>query len=362
MPNARVSGPLDPLPIVLVGCGQVGSALAFRLWERPEFRLVAIVGSHRIELRPRGIPRADALPPGRTSTTGEDREGSPDEVARLLDRLPIPGILVEATPTEAVAGEPARQHLEAALDRGWHVVTSNKGPIALHGPELEARAARAGVYLRYGATVGGGVPILETLRSLRSSGRIDAIEGIVNGTSQFLLGELARGATFAAALDGARSEGLCETDPSLDLDGVDAALKAAILHWVAFGGTLRPQEIPRAGITPTVETAPGHRLVALTRVRRGCATISLESESRGGPWDLPHTTNAFRIHTAEAGEIRLSGPGAGPRATASSLLGDLLEVRDRVARPISPPRLAEEPALPWVATDPEATSGGTLAR
>jgi homoserine dehydrogenase len=340
-----------PRPLVFVGYGQVARALAARLVGRTEFRVAAVVRSRAIWASEAGCDpgELEALQDG---TPGwRPRLGSALEIPELLDRLPPRGLLIETTPVDPVRGEPARTHIEAALTRGWDVVTANKGPIALHGPELARLADRSDATLRFGATVGGGVPVLETIRGLRSGTSIQRIEAIVNGTTQFVLGRLAAGGAWTGALDDARTEGLAETDPSLDLAGVDAALKAAILHAAAFGTPLEIASIPRAAVEPSslsrIQAAAqrGARLVARTTVESGSASVALVEVPRGDPWDVPGATNVFRIETTHAGVLWLSGPGAGPSATASALLSDVSALGiERALDRRSSARLAPIPA------------------
>jgi homoserine dehydrogenase len=314
---------------VFVGFGQVARALAVRLAGRSEFRVAAVVRSRTVWANPAGCDPGELASLEDASPDRRPRSGSPVEIGELLDHLPAKGLLIETTPVDPVHGEPARTHIEAALTRGWDVVTANKGPIALHGAELAHLADRSGAALRFGATVGGGVPVLETIRGLRSGTSIRRIEAIVNGTTQFVLGRLAAGDEWTAALEGARSEGLAETDPSLDLAGVDAALKAAILHAAAFDAPLAVATVPRAVVEPSslpfIQAAAqrGARLVARTSVESGAASVALVEVPRGDPWDVPGATNVFRIETTHAGVLWLSGPGAGPSATASALLSDV---------------------------------------
>jgi homoserine dehydrogenase len=333
------SSHLSPVPIVLLGFGPVGRALARQLAARPELPLVGLLTAHRLLVDERGL----ALDRGPLGTEPSAFEGpGPDPLPALLDRVAArrgPGILVDATPLDPVAGEPSRGRVEVALRRGWDVVTANKGPIAHAGEPLAALAAREGCRLSFGATVGGAVPILETLAGpIRASG-LGRIEGIVNGTTQFLLGALSDGLGWEEALAAARAAGLTERDPAWDLDGVDARLKASILHWVAFGKPLPPQQVDvepvGASLAERAAGARGERWVSLAEIERGRARVRLRVVERGGRWDLPGASNAFRLGTDRAGEIWLSGPGAGPESTASTLVGELLGLREqRQPRPV----------------------------
>jgi homoserine dehydrogenase len=318
-----------PVPVAVVGFGRVARALTAELAGRPELRVVGIADSRTVAFDADGLRRAAALGPAALAgETVGDAAGR--ALLERLPELPGPGILVELTPVNAATGEPARTHLERALRHGWDVVTANKGPIALAGPALAAEAARRGRRLGFGATVGGAVPVLETLSGPLAGAGLEGVTGIVNGTGQFILGGIAEGLGWREALDRARAAGLTERDPAADLDGVDAALKASILHWVAFGTPLPPSRIPRdpidPGLVPRAVAASrrGQRLISVAEVRAGHAEVRLRAVPRGGIWDAPGAANVFHLPTARAGSVWLSGIGAGPGPTASALLGEIL--------------------------------------
>ncbi len=349
----RAAGPAGPPPLrlALVGFGRVARALARRLAGPPgkpagppRFRVVAVLDSRSCAIDPRGVD-LDALILRKLRT---GRVGGPGAAAWDLDavlRELAPQVVVETTWSEPRPGEPGRRHILAALLAGADVVTSNKGPLARHSAEVIESAGLMGRELKFGTTVGGIVPILESIRGpLRECG-VTRIEAVVNGTTQYVLGRLAAGDRWTEALAAAVREGITEPDPRHDLDGHDAAMKAAILHNVLFAPPLDPSRVARRPVDASIEDRArrlgkcGRRLVVLTEVTSAGARLRWVEVGHGDPWDLPSATNRFVIETERAGTLTLTGPGAGPEATAAGLLAELQEIadgRERVHRAVGP--------------------------
>ena len=151
---------------------------------------------------------------------------------------------------ELIGGYDAARRLTlAAIERGKHVVTANKALLALHGKEIFDAAAERGVDVAFEASVGGGIPILRSLREGLSANRITSLHGIMNGTTNYVLTEMERtGRTFEVVLKRAQDLGYAEADPSFDVDGIDAAHKLTLLVAMAFGAELTFKEIPTEGI------------------------------------------------------------------------------------------------------------------
>lgn len=338
----RPATPTFPPPVVLLGFGPVARALARRLPDGAGGPVRAVLDSREI-LR---IPEGGSLDAARRRKARSGRLGGvprrTGDLARLLAELRAPGILV-ALAGSSEGGAAGRPAFRTAFRAGWDVVTADKRPIARHLPELRAMAARSGRSLRFGATVGGSVPVLEALDGPLAGAAVERIDGIVNGSVQFLLGAIAEGASTAEALTEAARRGLTERDPRSDLDGSDAAVKAAILHAVAFGFPLEPDRVHRSAVDHAAEARArtaghhGRRLVALTRVLPGAASVDLREVPRGSCWDVPGAANAFCLSTRFAGTQWLAGPGAGPEATASGLLSDLVGLTGGALRPRNPP-------------------------
>ncbi|MBI2408600.1 MAG: homoserine dehydrogenase [Gemmatimonadetes bacterium] len=240
---------------------------------------------------------------------------------------------------EAIGGfDPAERVVRGAIAAGRHVVTANKALIATHGPELQRLADAQQGALQFEAAVGGGVPVVRTLRSELGGHGVRTITGILNGTTNFLLTALADGVRYADALVDAQARGFAEADPSRDLQGLDAADKIRILAWLAWGVDPAAQEV-------LVEPLPSDpEPLARQAKRRGGVLKYLAGAVRSDdgrvrawvrpviiPTDHPFASvrdeeNAVHIDSDSLGVLRLQGRGAGGNATASAVLGDLIEV------------------------------------
>jgi len=310
--------------VALAGCGTVGGSL------------VALVGLHREQI--------------------ERRHGVRFELARVLVRDPVktravtlPGQLVTTElreflrtdadiVVEAIGGlDAAEQLVRGALEKGRHVVTANKALIAAHGPALQRLADAHGATLHFEAAVGGGVPIVRALRGELAGHGVRTITGILNGTTNFLLTALADGARFAEALADAQARGFAEADPSRDLQGLDAADKIRILSWLAWG-------VEPADLRVLVEPLPldpeplARQAAARGGVLKYLAGAVREEDGSVRAWVRPvivpgdhafarvrDEENAVHIDSHSLGVLRLQGRGAGGDATASAVLGDLIE-------------------------------------
>jgi homoserine dehydrogenase len=250
-------------------------------------------------------------------------------------------VLVEVTPTNATSGEPATQFMKSAMARGKHVVTSNKGPIALHHAELQNIARKRGVAVRYEATVGGAIPIMHTLQDGLAGNRILAVFGILNGTCNFILTRMAaEGLTYEQALLEAREMGYAEADSTYDVKGIDAAIKLVILSNTIWKRNVKMEDVDITGIdmltTDALRLAEDQhctiRLIAEAVPEKDILRVAPRILHRNHPLVVEGSLNAITIETDMAGEITLIGKGAGSRETASAVIGDLLFIRDTYAR------------------------------
>ena len=295
----------------LLGCGVVGSAVVRGLQAMDsDLRLAAVA------VRDVGKPRACDL-------AGVAVGGDP--LAVVED--PAVDVVVEV-----MGGvEPARALVERALRLGKPVVTANKALLAAHGPAL--RACAGAVPLRYEAAVAGAVPVVRALSALLTADRITKIEGVLNGTTTFVLSRMeSAGVTLAEAVAEAQARGYAEADPTRDLDGTDAADKLAVLVQHAFGEPLRSEQVQRLGID---WLEPRHmdgqrrwRLVA-TAVRGRCARVEPVPLRAEHPFArLTGPDNAVTVYGERSGPVTLSGAGAGGDATACAVLADLADAAD----------------------------------
>jgi homoserine dehydrogenase len=236
--------------------------------------------------------------------------------------------------------EPAATLARAALERGVDVVTANKACVVEHGRELAAIGARTGAAFLHSASVGGAVPVLETLQALAGEREVLGLQGIVNSTTNFVLDRIAAGDDLARAVERTRELGYCEADPRADLSGEDAAQKLELAARVAFGADVRVDWDVRRGI---LDVEP-ERVRALARAGGAVRLVaSLERTPAGArarlePLELPPghpladvraESNRVRIEARGQAPIVLSGRGAGRWPTTESVIGDLLEVSRR---------------------------------
>lgn len=326
--------------IVLAGYGTVGRALhdlvaherdALRSQYGVEFSIVGVARKDRVAEAPAG------LPPGSPNAL-------PWRSGTLIELLgEVEGdVLVEASPTNLKSGQPALGHVRAALHDGLPVVLANKGPLVFAQRELEDRARKAGVPLRYEATVAGCIPVFSAARVGLAGNRIDRIQGILNGTTNYILTRMTdERSDFARALGEAQAKGYAEADPSNDVDGLDAAAKIVILGNAILGLDLTLDKVKVEGIRKVsreaVEVAAAHgfhiKLIAEAD-RSGTARVAPRLVRKGDPLDVAGILNAVRFTTSLGGPITHVGRGAGGRATAAAILADLLDIFRAGAPPL----------------------------
>lgn len=302
---------MEPLRIGLVGWGTVGSALGALVERGPLPMRLAWVA-----VREPGRERGVALPEG-VPVAGEP--GPLDEIDALVE----------------LAGSVAqpRRWAEAALSAGLPYVTANKALLAAHGEELAELAARRGAALLASASVGGGTPMLEVTEHLAAAGRIRRLRGLLNATTTFILAAMGEGRSYDEALGAAQAAGIAEADPSLDVDGRDAAQKLAILAWVAWGRWRSERDVRRTGIVGLAVTAGEVvRLVAdATPEELTVSPVALDADSPLG--GVVGIECLLEIEVAGAEMITIRGPGAGGPVSAGAVYADLARLA-RGERPI----------------------------
>lgn len=241
---------------------------------------------------------------------------------------------------ELVGGEdgPALAAVEAALAAGKHVVTANKAMIARHGARLAALAEANGAQLAFEAAVAGGIPILKALKEGLAGNDVERVHGILNGTCNFILTEmLSTGRAFDDVLKEAQDLGYAEADPGFDIDGVDAAQKLAILSGIAFGAAPDIDAVETSGIrnVSALDIMFAKELGYRIRLLGVAAKSATGVEQRVSACLVPETadlaridgvTNAVMVDAEPVGQALLVGPGAGGGATASSVLGDIIDI------------------------------------
>jgi homoserine dehydrogenase len=343
--------PLDgrPIRVALLGCGTVGGEVARLLTEQAD-ELAARAGA-RVEIVGIAVRRPDKhpeLPP----------ELLTSDAAALVVSDDVDVIV------ELVGGiEPVREWLLAGLKAGKSVVTANKALLADHSAELFEAADASGADLYFEASVAGAIPLLRPLRESLAGDRITRVMGIVNGTTNFILSAMDEtGAGYSETLDEASRLGYAEADPTADVDGYDAASKAAILASLAFHTRVTASDVHREGIADvTSSDIAAARLIGRTvKLLAICERVpdddGVESVSvRVHPVMIPLSHQLARVNGAfnavyveadAAGELMFYGQGAGGAPTASAVLGDLVAVaRNRVGGGRGP-RESSHAALP----------------
>ncbi len=331
----------------VIGCGTVGSGVVRLLLERADLY------SRRLGLTLR-LKRVAELDPARRRASG-----APPELFTGRDRdiLDDPDIHIVV---ELIGGlESARELTLAAIERGRHVVTANKALLAHHGNDIFAAAARAGVEVAFEASVCSGIPIILALRQGLAANHIQELLGILNGTTNYILTQMSeRNLPYAQALAEAQAQGFAEADPTLDVEGVDAAHKLAILTALAYGSRINFEAVSVTGISQidpldlqfAREFGYAVKLLAITR------EDNHRLEARVHPTLIPRdhmlagvsgAMNAVFITGDAVGPILLSGAGAGSMPTASAVVSDILDLSRNLALGIGRrvPPLGSEAAL-----------------
>jgi len=326
--------------VVIAGFGTVGQGIAEVIGQRQELfaksfgQRVSIVGAfdtRTIAKDPRGLDPAELV--SRKIATGRVGTAAVDSgVTEFIEGHDF-DTLIDTTPTNIVDAEPGYSYIMAALNSGKNVVTSNKGPLALKFRELSNAAARNKVQLRYEASVGGAMPVINLSRELLRGERIFSLRGILNGTCNFILNRMKdEGLPFEQALREAQEMGIAERDPTYDIDGVDSACKLAILANAIFGMDVTYGDVLRTGIRNITEDA-----IALAAEQKKVIRLigeigdnKLEVSPRmipaGHPLSIGGTLNIVQLITDLAGEVTVVGRGAGRKETASAILSDLLAI------------------------------------
>ncbi|WP_439856616.1 homoserine dehydrogenase [Pseudomonas yamanorum] len=247
-------------------------------------------------------------------------------------------MISEATFTNPVDGEPATSFCRWALESGLHVVTTNKGPIALHGPELKQLARRNGVAFEYEGSVMSGTPVIRLARQALAGADVQGFEGILNGTSNYVLTRMKDGMSFDEAVAQAQQLGYAEADPTADVEGHDVRLKVVILANELLNARLNVSDVACSGISGiSLEDIAQASASGASWKLIGSAYREIDGsiKARVGARLLPAShslsgisgaTNAVSFNTTMLGDVTVSGPGAGRIETAFALLSDIIAI------------------------------------
>jgi len=334
--------------IVLIGFGVVGQSFARILIRREAAlvknygfrpRVVAIVDKGGAAINPRGLDLEKMLSQKveKGTVAASPEYGHIAKSALDVIESVEAEALVEATPTNIKDGEPGLSHIKTAFKTGKHVVSTNKGPLALALPALTELADYNKVCLRFSGTVGAGTPVLELAKTCLLGDRIVSIRGILNGTTNYILTEMdEKRVTFQQALENAQRLGYAESDPSMDIDGIDAACKLVIMaNWIMNKKvTLRDvsvQGIRDVTLQALEEASKKGCTIKLIASVEGNLSVKPTEISRDDPLSVKGVLNAVTYVSEFAGEETLIGRGAGGMETASAILRDLLDIKQNLA-------------------------------
>jgi homoserine dehydrogenase len=334
--------------IGLVGCGTVGRGL-LELLDSKESYLEEKYGA-RFDLifaadAVKGtVFKGDGIDPG-SLVAALDKNGTFNGHPAALGSVGLPDLLrdaradiiCEATPTDYKTGEPGMTIISAALRAGASVVTSSKGALGLDMAGLKRLARENGVSLRFESSVMSGTPLIGLVRGPLAGCAVSKVEGILNGTTNYILTKMESGKSYDDALAEAKRLGYAEADPTGDVEGYDAAIKVCIMAAEFFETPLRMEDVKRTGITSVTldvvhraaESGGRVKLIAGVKKEGGAVAGYVEPRtvSLSNPLaSVPGATNAVNITTDLLGEITIVGPGAGKLETAQGLLSDMLDI------------------------------------
>lgn len=330
---------INSVGVVVLGCGVVGSSVVAELLQRSgELADRAGIG---IELR--GVAVRDTHAARRFLLPPELITGNADEA--VVD--PRNDVVVELIGGE----EPALALVRRALQAGKQVITANKEIVAKHGAELLAAARENGGSLRYEASVGGGIPVVEPFKRSLVANRVQSIKAIINGTTNYILTAMAvDGSSLEDALREAQAKGFAEPEPSNDIDGHDAVYKLAILASLAFRMPVRPEMVYREGIRGlhardfrhASELGYAIKLLAIGKEIDGSVEVRVHPALIPLSAPLAQVNGAFNAVQVEgdlSGPVMFWGQGAGPRPTTSAVLADIVAAAAglRCKGPAEPP-------------------------
>jgi len=336
---------LRRLRAILVGFGVVGTGVAKVLEEKAReleknyglgVDVVAICEASGCVVDEKGVDLGQAL---RLKAAGklESHPSYREERSLSVIKQEPADVVIEMTPTNIKTGEPGLGHIQAAFSTGKSVITSNKGPLALHYWELVEAARKAGRHFLFEATVCGGMPTMNMVRHCLQLNRITSIKGILNGTTNYILTKMhENNMGFSAALQEAKELGYAEADPTYDIDGIDAAAKLVILANSVLGQKRRYADVKRVGIDKVTMEA-----VALAKANNFVIKLIGEVDSESltvaprllhklHPLNVGGTLNALLFEADLAKEVIVIGRGAGQIETASAILNDLIELSRRI--------------------------------
>lgn len=334
--------------LALIGFGNVGQGFAEILVERGselaqryglQLQIVAVSDLFKGSVyNPQGLDPADLLTAVRADGN-LDKVQAPQRGWNALEtiRSSNADVIIELSYTDLETGQPALDHIRTALQSSKHVITSNKGPVALHYQELKTLADQKGLQIGIEGTVMSGTPALRLGNDLLAGAGIQRIQGILNGTTNYILTRMEAGASYTEALADAQALGYAEADPTGDVEGFDAAGKAVILANLLLDAGLKMVDVQRTGISKLTPqdiieaAAAGERWKLIALVEQTNEGVRASAQPLRLPLSHPlasvsGATNAITYSTDLLGDVTLFGPGAGRAETGYAIVGDLLAI------------------------------------
>jgi len=329
--------------IMLVGFGNLGRGLSRVLVQKASFlhrsqglitRVVAAVDEFGAAVDEKGLNLNELLKVAeKKGTVAAYKGGKRGKLAlKVIDNVEA-DVVYDLTPTNIKTGEPGLTHIKRAMLAGKHVITANKGPLVVAFGELDSLAKRCGVEFRYSASVGGAIPVVGLAKKLLAGNEIHEIRGVLNGTTNYILTRMStENVPFEVVLREAKELGIAEKDPTLDIEGIDTACKITILANSLLGMNVRLKEVKIAGIARVRPEAirlareAGGTIKLIGIAKRGSLEVGPKLVPLGHPLAVGGTLNAVTFKLDLAREISITGFGAGPKETSSSLLGDLIDI------------------------------------
>ncbi len=334
--------------IILVGWGVVGQSFAKIITQRKRElakkygfrpRIVSIVDKQGAAINPKGLDLEEmlALKKEKGTVAASSQHGHTDMTALEAIESVEAEAMVEVTPTNIETAEPGLSYIKTAFRTGKHVVTTNKGPLALALPALTELADYNNVCLRFSGTVGAGTPILEFAKNCLQGDKIVSVRGILNGTTNYILTEMdEKKITFDVALKAAQKLGYAEADPTMDVDGHDAAAKLVIMaNWI-MNKKVTIDDVQIRGIRDVsaqdiMDAAEKGCTIKLIGSIEESLKVEPTQISKNDPLAVDGALNAVTFVSESAGEQTIIGLGAGGVETASAVLRDLLDIKQTIA-------------------------------
>jgi homoserine dehydrogenase len=322
------------IKIAIIGFGVIGRGVAEVLLEKKEeiqnrigeYSIVAVCEKDGVAYNPDGLGWEVLKMKG-----GDFSEGSTVDIIETAEF----DVAIEVTPTDIKKGEPGLTHISECLEKGSHVITSNKGPLVVAYSKLQELAERNEVQLMFEATVGGGMPLIKLVRNDLAGNEIDSIRGILNGTCNYILSRMeSEKLTYNQVLTEAKELGIAEADPTYDVEGIDSAAKVVIIANALLNMDITYDDVEIEGITAitpeafevAMERDYTIRLIGEVSRETGSLKVSPRLISTHHPLAVTGTLNAVQIRTDLAKDIVVIGRGAGQKETSSAIISDLIEI------------------------------------